>query len=88
MSQFPYNAWVLQPSFKPKEVTFTEKHWYGDRRHRSGTGKVYPVSEIYPTKQAAIAAGREQLEKQREDLLKRQERIDKRAAALDKAERQ
>jgi hypothetical protein len=86
--EFPYNAWVLQPSFKPKEVTLTEKNWYGGQYHLSDTGKVYLLSEIYPTKQAAIVAGREQLEKQREDLNKRQERIDKRAAALDRAEQQ
>ena len=87
--KFPYNAWVLQPSFKPKEVTLIEeKRWYGDRCHLLDTVKAYLFSEIYPTKQAAIVAGRERIDKQREELNKRRERIDKRAAALDKAEQQ
>ncbi len=83
---YPYKAWVLQPSFKPAEVELVCN--YGLHHDEAAKGKIYHVERsLYPTKAAAIAAGREKIDEQRADIAKRIERINKRAAALDKAER-
>jgi hypothetical protein len=87
--QYPRQAWVLLPSFKPKEITVEKqyKSWSGAADgDLSSTGKWYAVEGLYPTKAAAIAAGRQEINAQQTDLDKRHERIQKRIAALDKAE--
>lgn len=86
---YPYKAWTLQPSFKPVEVELVKP--YSDyglylRFDCTSKGKPYSISELHPTKEAAIAAGREKVKEQQADLAKRQERLNKRIAALDKAE--
>lgn len=86
--KFPYQAWVLQPSFKPKEVTIVRRSWLTDSHHEEVSGKCHHLGQLHPSKAAAIQAGREQIEKQRVDLAKRQERLNKRIAALDKAEKE
>lgn len=86
MSEFPYKAWVLTPSFALKEVTIVREHWWASKYRETGGGKAYRVDGLYPTKSAAIRAGRELVEKRRQDLAKRQQRIDRLSAALDKAE--
>lgn len=86
-AKFPYQGWVLMPSFTPKELTFVTYGWMtGDWHISKGSSKYYAVSEIYKTKSEAISAGRNRLEKLREDLKKRTASIEKRKAALDKAE--
>lgn len=90
---YPYKAWVLMPSFTPVEVELVSPYstyypeLYG---HLDVTvkNKVYSTErDLYPTKSAAIAAGRKQIDEQQADIAKRLERINKRIAALDKAER-
>jgi len=90
--QYPRQAWVLLPSFKPKEVTITQ------RSHPHSTmfedwdlasdGKSYHFEKLHPSKGAAIAAGRELIEKARADIAKRQDTMNKRIVALDKAEKE
>lgn len=91
---YPYKAWVLTPSFTPVEVELVGPYstyyaaLYG---HLDVTvkNKAYSTEhDLYPTKAAAIAAGRKRIDKQRADIAKRIEQINKRAAALDKAERE
>lgn len=84
---YPFNAWVLTPSFKPKEVTITGPYistapdWL-----ESDTRNIHHKNELYPSKAVAIAMGRELLVKQKAALEKRQANINKKHAALDKAE--
>lgn len=85
---YPYTAWVLQPSFKPKEVELV-KHYtsfggtdYGDE---TASKKVYRLDEIFASKADAIAEGWRRVEKQQSDLEKRQESLDKKKAALTKS---
>lgn len=88
--KYPYKAWVLQPSFKPVEVTLVKSaytHSYTDW-DETDKGKSIHIQLLHPSKAAAIAAGRQQLIAQADDLAKRKERLDKRCAALDKAEKE
>ncbi len=90
---YPYKAWVLLPSFTPVEVELVGPYstYYPARYgHLDVTvkNKAYSTEhDLYPTKAAAIAAGRKKIDEQQADIAKRLERINKRIAALDKAER-
>lgn len=85
--QFPYQGWVLMPSFATKELTFIDTAFATDDWHiTEGSSKYYAVDSIYKTKADAVAAGRDRLAKLRLDLAKRAATIEKRQAALDKAE--
>jgi hypothetical protein len=86
--QYPRQAWVLLPSFKPKEVTIVKRYgsWSGtDDWDVAEGGKLYRKDSLFPTMTDAIAFGRIEVEKQQADIAKRQERLIKRIAALDKA---
>lgn len=87
---YPRIEWILLPSFKPKQIHVVEPaHEYSTMFadwDRDDTGKCYHIEKLYPTAKAAIASGREQVEKMAADIAKRQETIKKRIAALDKAE--
>lgn len=86
---YPYKAWTLMPSFKPAEVELVNQYSsMPGHQHMDVTakGKIYYAGiNLYPSKDAAIEAGRAQLKAQQADLDKRQERLNKRIAALDKA---
>lgn len=82
---YPYQAWVLMPSFKPKLETFVRHISYGHEEAK--TGKWYWPDAIYETKELAIEEGRKKVKEQQADIDKRQEKLNKRIAALDKAER-
>jgi hypothetical protein len=86
--KFPYQGWILMPSFTLKELTFVKSATMTDDWHASSERslKYYDVSEIHKTKSEAISAGRNRLEKLRENLKKRAASIEKWQAALDKAE--
>ena len=84
---YPYDAWVLLPSFKPAKVTITSvygSHIYNDW-DLSESGKAYGVSELFETKEAAINCGYERIASQEAIERKRRIAIDKRIAALKKA---
>ncbi|MFS2027111.1 hypothetical protein [Massilia sp. CT11-137] len=89
--QYPRQAWVLLPSFKPKELTITQRsHPYSSMFESwdlASDGKSYHFEKLHPNKDAAIAAGRDLIEKARANIAKRQETMNKRIAALDKAEK-
>lgn len=87
--QYPRQAWVLLPSFKPKEVTITKP--YGSMSSvedwdMADSGKSYHKDSLFPSMAEAISHGRDQVEKLKADLAKRQDTLNKRIAALDKAE--
>lgn len=83
--KFPYQGWVLTPSFKPVEKTFQSKADHYEEWHYDENGKGYQVRDIYQDKASAIAWGRANLEAQQAALDKKQANIEKRRAALDKA---
>lgn len=87
--QYPREAWVLLPSFKPKAVTIIKP--YGAMSSLEGwdvadTGKHYHIDQLHASKGAAVAAGRAKIEVLTADIAKRQDTLSKRIAALDKAE--
>lgn len=81
---YPYKAWTLQPSFKPVEVELTERH-YGKDWDQTANRKGYHVSTLHPTKEAAIAYGRAEVERIQADLDKRTENLRKKRTALNLA---
>lgn len=86
--EYPRQAWVLMPSFKPVEVTITKP--YGSWGNVSDwdvatSGKHYHYEVLYPSRTAAIAAGREKVKEVQADIDKRQLNLNKRIASLDKA---
>lgn len=86
--QYPRQAWVLQTSFKPKEVTIERpyKSWSGAADgDLSSTGKWYSANDLFDTKDAAIAAGHLRLAAQEEKLAKQMAGITKKRAELGKA---
>jgi hypothetical protein len=86
---YPYDGWVLLPSFRPVKVTFEKPYgsWsnddYGDI---SEAGKFYMRSVIYASRNDAITAGHNQLNLQQQRLDKQLATMKKRRAALVKAE--
>lgn len=82
---FPRPGWVLQPSFKPKEVTLIEVCGYDKNHIETGSGKWYHKSDVYTTKAEAIQAGWARVRKQQEDLNKKQVSLNKKQEALRKA---
>lgn len=82
---FPYDGWVLMPSFKPVQVALVESN-HSPLWHKTESGKLYCTDNIHQSKQAAIAAGRAALDGQQAALEKKQANINKRRAALEKAE--
>jgi hypothetical protein len=56
---YPYTAWALTPSFKPKQVTLTKLYhsWgAGGEWDESDSRKLYSATnDLFPTKEAAIA---------------------------------
>ena len=84
---YPYTAWKLTPLFQLKEITLTSiyRHSYQDW-DIDMNGTSHHISDIHPSREAAIAWGRERVEKQQAALDKSQIKINKRIAALNKAE--
>jgi hypothetical protein len=86
---YPYEAWVLTPSFKPKKVVIT--HLYKSYSSPNAWdvaegGKLYSVgSELFATKEEAIEAGWARVLDQEMKLSKQQAAIYKRREALVKA---
>lgn len=81
--QYPFSGWVLQPSFKPKEVTIVSGPH--SSYQQSESGKWYANSDVYSTKDEAIQGGWERVRKQQEDLNKKQVSLNKKQAVLRKA---
>ena len=87
---YPYTAWVLQPSFKPKEVTFVKhcESWSGeDYGCESESGRVYRRDAIHATKTDAITFGHAEVRRMQLALDKKQESLNKKREALTKAAR-
>lgn len=86
---YPYDGWVLLPSFKPKQVIFVKRYgaWSGeDYGDISDAGKYYPRSEIHASRSDAITEGYYRLHRQQMRLDKQLAVMAKRRAALIKEE--
>lgn len=86
--QYPREAWVLMPSFKPKKVTVIKVYKSWDRPGEwdvAESGKLYHHTVLFETVEQAVADGREQVAKQQADLTKRQVALNKRISELEKA---
>lgn len=77
---FPYNGWVLTPSYKPKQVTVTgEAVAYGLYRewHVTDTGNSYHHTHIHETREQAVAHGHAALDAQKLRIEKQQANLEK-----------
>lgn len=82
---YPYQAWVLTPSFAPKEVTIVEPgRWAADRWLPTISGKHYSESEVYDSKVLAIKGGWSRLEEQEAAIQKKLDSINKKKSTLTK----
>lgn len=81
---YPYTAWVLLPSFKPKSVELVKKYksYTADYGDLTEAGKLYSLSELFPSKREAVEAGWLRVDKQKTDLDKKLESLKKRREQL------
>jgi hypothetical protein len=86
-NKFPFDAYVLTPSFNVKKVTivseanFCVKGWFFSESRSS-----YNESELFNSTDDAIKAGRDKLGKMKADIEKRAASLVKKTATLDKFE--
>lgn len=84
--EYPFNAWVLGGTFILKQVVIVKKScrsysdWLFDDNDKSYCG-----SEIFASKEEAIAYGESKLAAQEEKILKQQAGIAKKRANLEKS---
>jgi hypothetical protein len=85
---YPYDGWVLLPSFKLKKVTFVKNYgaYSGDHGDITDSGKYYQLSQIHALRSDALIAGHNQLNLQQARLDKQLAVMAKRRAALIKEE--
>lgn len=88
---YPYKAWTLMPSFKPVEVELVGNYDSSlGYQHMDVTakGKIYFVGQdLWPSKEAAIAAGRAKVKAMQDKIDKQLMALHKKTQALDKAEK-
>jgi hypothetical protein len=85
---YPYAAWVLKPSFRPAQVTLVREYdscQYANTWDVAESGKLYALSELFPTKESAIVAGWERVHDQEAKLTKQLESLQKKREQLTKA---
>lgn len=82
----PMTGWILQPSFRLKQVTLVEScHWVSAPGwFRSEAGKTIHASDFHKTREEAINAGRQRLADQQKALDVKQANLDKRSEVLAK----
>lgn len=82
---YPYQAWVLTPSFAPKEVTIVEPgRWDSSDWRRTTTDKRYYESEVFDSKELSIEGGWSRLEEQEAAIQKKIDSINKKKSILTK----
>lgn len=82
---YPYQAWVLTPSFAPKEVTIVEPgRWAAYGWLPTISGKHYHESEVYDSKELSIKGGWSRLEDQEAAIQKKIDSINKKKSILTK----
>lgn len=84
-TKYPYTAFMLTPSYNLRQVTVAREGWYTGY-DVLGTGTDVHRSNLYDTREAAIAAGKKKLEQRRARLAKSAANIEKHAANLAEVE--
>ena len=69
---YPYTAWRLTRTFQVLKVELVAGGIYGSAFDRTQTGHSYPVSELFASKDEAIAEGERRLEALAADIARRQ----------------
>lgn len=85
---YPYQAWVLKPSFKPALVTIERAYKSYSSPNQwdvAEGGKLYSMSELFPTQERAIEVGWQRIHEMEAKLEKTIDSISKKRAALAKA---
>jgi hypothetical protein len=83
VSEVPYKAWRITPSFFIEEVTLVSSTRYGS--HVSDKGKWYaPLSDLFDTKDAAKHTALRRLEERREKAQKTLDAVPRLLANLEK----
>jgi hypothetical protein len=80
----PCKAWVLTPSYAPKEVELVERDTSYSGYFTSATGTHYFTTDLYTSKAEAIESGWRKLDDQMNALRKREAAIIKKKATLTK----
>lgn len=82
---YPYQAWVLTPSFAPKEVTIVEPgRWSTAGWLPTIAGKHYHENEVFDSKNLAIEGGWSRLQEQEDAIQKKLDSINKKKSTLTK----
>lgn len=84
IKEYPYQAWVLTPSFAPKQVTVVEPDRWSNGWLPTESGKHYQASDIYATKALAIQGGWDRVATQEAALKKKVESLEKKKSVLTK----
>ena len=79
---YPYVAWRLTRTFQVVKVELVAGGIYGSAYDRTETGHNFPISELYPSKDEAIAEGERRLEILAADIAKRQANWERRRREL------
>lgn len=69
---YPYTAWRLTRAFQVLEVELVAGGIYGSTFDQTQTGHSYPVSELFASKDDALAEGERRLEALAADIARRQ----------------
>lgn len=89
---FPFDAWELRSNFTPKKVTVVSeyKSVFDDSAnfYLTDTSRYLFKTEVFATREEAIAFGWRKVAAAEADIQKRGERLAKKAANLRKAEAQ
>jgi hypothetical protein len=86
---YPYNAWCLTPSFKPKRIVIVgpyASYFHEDTWDVSSTGKCYSLTEIFATEVLAIESGWSRVAEQQLKLDKAIASLAKKRQNLESAE--
>lgn len=84
-NQYPYQAWVLTPSFAPKEVTIVDPgRWLTAGYIATLSSKCYHESEVFGSKKLAIEGGWSRLAEQEAAIQKKLDSINKKKSTLTK----
>lgn len=79
---YPYIAWRLTRTFQVLQVELVAGGIYGSGYDRTHSGHNYPVSELYPSKDDAIAEGERRLQALEAEIARRQANLDRRRREL------
>jgi hypothetical protein len=86
---YPYKAWALTPSFKPKQIEIVNSYasyFHKDAWDVAASGKNYALTELFETEALAIAEGWRRVEAQQAKLDKMAESLAKKRKSLEVAE--